>query len=274
MSARTKKLLVYTAVGLILVGFIGPIIWFAMLAIRPQATAFSTPPVFVFRPQITAFEYTFSDPGINRPQLWNSIIVAGGAVLLNLPFSVPAAYALSRFRIKGKKYLMLWYISLLMAPPVVFLIPFFIFMTKLGLRGTHISMIIIMQTLTVPFSIWLLKSFIDEIPESLEDAAKVDGAGLGQVLRRVTLPLVAPGLIVTSLFAFVFAWNNAVFPLVLSNSSTTTLPLGTLNYFATSGVTWNYIAATAVAAMLPPMIIFLVLDKFVVRGLTFGAVKG
>lgn len=274
MSERTRKILVYAFIGLVLVGFIGPIVWFIMLAIRPQATAFADPPVFAFEPQLDAIKYTFQDPGKNRPQLWSSIVVAGGAVFLNLPFSVPAAYALSRFKIKRKKYLMLWYMSLLMAPPVVFLIPYFIFMSNLGLRGTYISMIIILQTITVPFSIWLLKSFIDEIPIELEESARVDGAGLFQVIRKITLPLVAPGLIVTSLFAFVFAWNNAVFPLVLSSQDTATLPLGTLNYFAASGATWNFIAVAAVAAMIPPMVIFLVLDRYVVRGLTFGAVKG
>ena len=135
-------------------------------------------------------------------------------------------------------------------------------------------MVLILQTLTVPFSIWLLKSFIDEVPLEVEEAAQIDGANWYTQLVRVTLPLTLPGIIVTSMFAFVFSWNNVVFPLVLSRQETTTLPLGTLNYFATAGITWNYIAATSVAAMLPPMLIFLALERYVVRGLTFGAVKG
>jgi multiple sugar transport system permease protein len=108
----------------------------------------------------------------------------------------------------------------------------------------------------------------------LEEAARVDGARWYTIMLRITLPIVRPGIIVTSMFAFVFAWNNAAFPLVLSSRSTATLPIGTLGYFATSGVTWNYIAAAAVLAMIPPMIIFLVFDRYVVRGLTFGSVKG
>jgi multiple sugar transport system permease protein len=102
----------------------------------------------------------------------------------------------------------------------------------------------------------------------------VDGANWWEALRFITLPLTVPGIIVTSMFAFVFSWNNAVFPLVLSNQRTATLPIGTLSYFATTGVTWNYIAATAIITMLPPMIIFLALGRYIVRGLTFGAVKG
>ena len=135
-------------------------------------------------------------------------------------------------------------------------------------------MILILQTLTIPMSIWLLKSFIDEVPAELEEAAAVDGAGWYTRLVRIVLPLTLPGIIVTTMFAFVFSWNNVIFPLILSNQATATLPVGTMNYFATAGITWNYIAATSVVAMVPPMVIFLLLGRYIVRGLTFGAVKG
>lgn len=274
---RTKPLstaLAYAVGLLILAVFIGPILWFVALAIRPPETAFAVPPQFVFEPTLNAFRHILVRPGANAPQLVNSLIVATGAVLLNLPFAVPAAYALSRFRVRGKKAMMLWYLGLLMAPPIAFLIPYFILMTRIGLTGTYLSMILVLQTLTIPFSIWLMKSFIDEVPRELEEAARVDGARWWVVMLRITLPIVRPGIIVTSMFAFVFAWNNAAFPLVLSSRATATLPIGTLGYFATTGVTWNFIAAAAVLAMVPPMIIFLVFDRYVVRGLTFGSVKG
>ncbi|MEM7441765.1 MAG: carbohydrate ABC transporter permease [Pseudomonadota bacterium] len=254
--------------------FIGPIIWFVLLAIRPPATAFATPPVLLFEPTADAIWHTLVDPGANAKQARNSLIVALGAVLLNLPFSVPAAYSLSRFRLRSKKFIMLWYLGLLMAPPIAFLIPYFVLMTQIGLSGTYLSMILVLQTLIIPFSVWLMKSFIDEVPRELEEAARVDGASWHVIMLRITLPLVRPGLIVTSMFAFVFAWNNAAFPLVLSSQQTATLPIGTLNYFASTGVTWSFIATAAVVAMLPPMLIFLVFDRYVVRGLTFGAVKG
>ena len=258
----------------ILAFFIGPILWFALLAIRPPETFFAMPPVLLFKPDWASLTYAFADPGNNLPQLANSFIVAAGAVLLNLPFSLPAAYALSRYRIRGRRNIMLWYLGLLMAPPVAFLIPYAILASAVGLKGTYFSMILILQTLTIPFSIWLMKSFIDEVPVEIEEAARVDGAKLLAIGLRIVLPLVRPGLIVTSMFAFVFSWNNAAFPLVLANRSTATLPVGTLNYFGTAGVTWGFIAAAALAAMIPPMLVFLALDRYVVRGLTFGAVKG
>lgn len=276
---RKGKKLAGTAISyaltlLLLAFFIGPILWFALLAIRPSDTFFTMPPVLAFEPDWTSLHYTFGNPGNNLPQLVNSLIVAIGAVLLNLPFSLPAAYALSRFRIRGRKNIMLWYLGLLMAPPVAFLIPYSILASSVGLKGSYFSMILIMQTLTIPFSIWLMKSFIDEVPVEIEEAARVDGAKTPAIVLKIVLPLVRPGIIVTSMFAFVFAWNNAAFPLVLANRATATLPVGTLQYFGTAGVTWGFIGAAALAAMLPPMIIFLALDRYVVRGLTFGSVKG
>jgi multiple sugar transport system permease protein len=276
---RTRRgmiadIVAYALLALVLLIFAGPILWFVLLAIRPSETVFAMPPVLAFEPSLAAIEATFVDPGTNRHQLFNSLIVAGGAVLFNLPFSFPAAYALSRFRMRGRKNIMLWYLGLLMAPPVAFLIPYFVLMSRLGLSGTYLAMVLIMQTITIPFSVWLMKSFIDEVPTELEEAARVDGAKWHTVILRITLPLVRPGLIVTSMFAFVFSWNNAAFPLVLSSQATATLPIGTLTYFATAGATWTFIGAAAVAAMLPPMFIFLALDRYVVRGLTFGSVKG
>lgn len=273
-AGALRLALLYVAVAALLLAFVGPIVWFFLLSIRPPETVFVRPPVFLFTPTWRAFHDTFVDPGENAGQLVNSLIVAGGAVVLNLPFSIPAAYAISRFPLRQKRFLMLWYLGLLMAPPVAFLIPYFILMNDIGLSGTYLSMILVLQTLVVPFSIWMLKSFFDEIPIDLEDAARVDGARLPTVLWRITLPLAVPGLIVTAMFAFVFAWNNAAFPLVLSDRETATLPIGTLGYFATAGVTWNDIGAAAVGAMVPPMLIFLALDRYVVRGLTFGSIKG
>lgn len=260
--------------ALVVFCFIGPIVWFFLLAIRPPDTVFVHPPVLFFKPTWAAFRATFINPGVNAGQLMNSVIVSAGAVGLNLPFSVPAAYSISRHGFRGRRGLMMWYLGLLMAPPVAFLIPYFIVMTRIGLSGTYLAMILVLQTLVVPFSVWLLKSFFDEIPIDLEEAAKLDGANLPRVLWHVTLPLALPGLIITAMFAFVFAWNNAAFPLVLSNEQTTTLPIGTLGYIATAGITWSRIGATAVGAMIPPMLIFLLLGRYVVRGLTFGSIKG
>ena len=275
MTKKTaKKIGIYFFLLLTLIIFIGPIVWIFALSIRPPESAFQYPPTLIFKPSLDAFYQVFVSPGIQLKQLFNSILISLGAVVINLPLAFLAAYALSRFPIKRKGLIMGWYLGLLMAPPVVFLIPYFILMNNIGLSGTHLSIILVLQLITIPFSVWLLKSFIDDIPLEIEEAAQIDGAGTWKILRSITFPLCGPGIIVTTMFAFVFAWNNAIFPIVLSVQKTATIQIGAFSYFGASGVQWSLIGAIAVAAMVVPMVIFLVLDKFVVRGLTFGSVKG
>ena len=275
MTKKTaKKIGIYFFLLLTLIIFIGPIVWIFALSIRPPESAFQYPPTLIFKPSLDAFYQVFVSPGIQLKQLFNSILISLGAVLINLPLAFLAAYALSRFPIKRKGLIMGWYLGLLMAPPVVFLIPYFILMNNIGLSGTHLSIILVLQLITIPFSVWLLKSFIDDIPLEIEEAAQIDGAGTWKILRSITFPLCGPGIIVTTMFAVVFAWNNAIFPIVLSVQKTATIQIGAFSYFGASGVQWSLIGAIAVAAMVVPMVIFLVLDKFVVRGLTFGSVKG
>lgn len=271
---RSGKIAVYALMALVMVFFLGPILWFILLAFRHASDAYNLPPEFFFEPDLGNFITTFVDPGNNRIQLLNSLIVSTGATLLSLPFALSAAYALSRFAMRGKEFIMNWYISLLIAPPIVFVIPYFILMSRIGWAGSYQAMILTLQTLAIPFSVWLLKSFMDEVPLDLEEAAWVDGANRFMAFFRIIIPLALPGIIVTSMFTFVFSWNNVLFPLVLSKQSTTTLPVGTISFFASTGIYWGHLAATAVVAMLPPMLIFLALGRYVVRGLTFGAVKG
>ncbi len=271
---RSGKILVYALMALVMIFFLGPILWFILLAFRHPSDAYNLPPEFIFEPDLGNFITTFVDPGNNAIQLVNSVVVSTGATLLSLPFALSAAYALSRFAMRGKEFIMNWYISLLIAPPIVFVIPYFILMSWIGWAGSYQAMILTLQTLAIPFSVWLLKSFMDEVPLDLEEAAWVDGANRFAAFYRIIIPLALPGIIVTSMFTFVFSWNNVLFPLVLSKQSTTTLPVGTISFFASTGIYWGHLAATAVVAMLPPMLIFLVLGRYVVRGLTFGAVKG
>lgn len=268
------QILLYTLLTMAVLAFMIPIVWVILLSIRPAITNRTVPPTLIFKPTLKYFYYCFVNPGMSLNYLISSLIIAFAATALSLPFSILAAYAFSRFKFTGRKFLMFYYLSLFLGPPIVFLIPYFLIMSRIGWVGTYQSMIVVYQTFTIPFSILIIKSFFDEVPVAIEEAAMVDGANRLSALVRVIIPVSLPGIIVSSMFAFVFSWNNAVFPLVLSGHFTKPLPVGTLNFFATTGVMWNYIGATSIVTMLPPMLIFLALGKYVVRGLTFGAVKG
>ncbi len=268
------QIILYILLAIVIVVFMTPIIWMLILSIRPAVTNRTIPPTLIFKPTLKYFHYCFVNPGVSRKYLTSSIIISIAATGLSLPFSILAAYAFSRFKFRAKNFLLLYYLGLFLGPPIVFLIPFFLLMSKIGWMGTYQSMILIFQTFTIPFSVLIMKSFFDEVPPSLEEAAMVDGASRIGALLKIVLPISLPGIIVSAMFAFVFSWNNAIFPMVLSGMFTKPLPIGTLNFMATTGVSWNNIGATSIVTMLPPMIIFLVLGKYIVRGLTFGAVKG
>ena len=188
-----QKIIIYTLMALVMIFFVGPILWFILLAFRHPSDAYNLPPEFIFQPDLGNFHTTFVDPGNNAQQLVNSLIVSSGATLLSLPFALSAAYALSRFAMRGKDFIMNWYISLLIAPPIVFVIPYFILMSWIGWAGTYQAMILTLQTLAIPFSVWLLKSFMDEVPIDLEEAAWVDGANRFSAFLRIVIPLALPG---------------------------------------------------------------------------------
>jgi multiple sugar transport system permease protein len=268
------RIILYFLLAVVIIVFMTPIVWMALLSIRPAVTNRTVPPTLIFKPTLKYFKYCFVDPGVSRKYLIASLIVSGAATGVSIPFSILAAYAFSRFRFYGRDFLIMYYLGLFLGPPIVFLIPFFLIMSNVGWTETYQSMIIIFQTFTIPFSVLIMKSFFDEVPPSLEEAAMVDGASRIGALVKVVLPISLPGIIVSSMFAFVFSWNNAIFPMVLSGRLTKPLPIGTLNFFATTGVNWNNIGATSIVTMIPPMVIFLALGKYIVRGLTFGAVKG
>jgi multiple sugar transport system permease protein len=268
------QIILYILLAIVIVVFMLPIIWMILLSIRPAITNRTVPPTLIFKPTLKYFRYCFANPGVSRYYLISSLIISISATLLSLPFSILAAYAFSRFKFRAKNFLLFYYLGLFLGPPIVFLIPFFLLMSKINWTGTYQSMVLIFQTFTIPFSVLIMKSFFDEVPPSLEEAAMVDGASRLVALLKIVLPISLPGIIVSAMFAFVFSWNNAIFPMVLSGSFTKPLPVGTLNFMATTGVSWNNIAATSIVTMLPPMIIFLALGKYIVRGLTFGAIKG
>jgi len=268
------QVVLYILLAMIMAIFMLPIFWTVLLSMRPAITNRTTPPTLLFKPTLKYFYYCFVNPGVSLNYLIASLVIAFGATALSLPFSILAAYSFSRFKFPGRQFLMFFYLSLFLGPPIVFLIPYFLIMSRIGWVGSYQSMIVIYQTFTIPFSVLVTKSFFDEVPVALEEAAMVDGANRFVALVKVVIPISLPGIIVSAMFAFVFSWNNAVFPLVLSGQYTKPLPVGTLNYFAVAGVTWNNIGATSIVTMVPPMLIFLVLGKYLVRGLTFGAIKG
>jgi len=274
MTARLTRVLWHLLLLVVVLVFVAPIVWFLLLAIRPPQSGTASSHSLLFVPDLSALKYVFVSPGTGRSALWASLIQAGGATLIAMPLVIAASYGLTRFTFRGRSLLSTWYLGLMLAPPVVFVLPLFVVLSRVGLVGGNIGVILAFQTFAVPLGVLLLRGFFADIPVEIEEAAQVDGCGRLRCLVTVVLPMVAPGLVVAGVFVFVFCWNNLIFAMPMTGGDSVPLTVRALSFFATSGISWNYIAATSAVSMAVPMLLFWLFRRHIVSGLTFGAVKG
>ncbi|MEM4780425.1 MAG: carbohydrate ABC transporter permease [Halalkalicoccus sp.] len=205
----------------------------------------------------------------------NSSVVAVCTTLLTLACGIPAAYAVSRLEFPGRNYVILGFLSSQMFPLVLLLIPFFTVMFRIGLIDTQLGLILAHTVVSLPFVIWLLKGFFDGIPESLDDAAMMDGCSRLQVMYKVIVPLSLPGIAVSGFYAFIASWNDYLFVSVLAQSTgTRTLPLGLQLFQSAQQVDWGAVTAAATVTMVPVVILFAFVQRWLVEGLTGTGMKG
>jgi multiple sugar transport system permease protein len=204
----------------------------------------------------------------------NSLIASTGAVILSLLVGVPAAYALARYRFRGKEDLAFTFLSFRFAPELVVLIPLSVLYRQLKLYDTYFGIIWVYQLVTLPLLIWVLRSYFEDISPDIEQAAMVDGYPWWRIFWTILLPLVRPGLAAAALLAFVFAWNNFIFPLVLGGSNVQTVTVAALGYISSAQGFFNRMAAASVISSIPQIVLALSIQRYLIRGLSFGAVKG
>ncbi len=256
-----------------------PMVWMLITSIKTQFAALQYPPEWFPRyPTIEQYVRLLSPQSevgyVFLRYMLNSFWVSLASTVLGVLVAVPAAYAFSRFRFPGRNALFFSVLFRNMFPAVVFLMPLFIMMRAFGLVNTHASLIITYLTFGLPLSIWLLKGFYDNIPVELEQAARIDGCTRFQAFYLVVMPLSAPGIIATAIYAFITAWNEYVYALTFLNSEALlTLPVGLQRFFAEYATNWPGLMAASFIMSVPVVIMFLVLQKYFVRALTEGAVK-
>ena len=263
---------VEAVLALLCAGFIiVPIVWLALTSFKPQLQVYSLD-VF-FQPTLDNYVAIFSPPYNMGRLLRNSVVVALASVAISIPLGVMAAYVFSRFRFRGSQSLMLGILVVQFLPPVVTAIPFFTLFRSLGLVDTLQALVIVYLSTTLPYSIWMLKGFIDALPVEIEEAAVVDGCTEAQTLRHITLPLVIPGVITVLVLAFIASWNEFTFATILTRRDAQTLPLGLLNTYGVRGFYWEQMAATGMLIMVPVFVMSFAVRKYFIEGLTMGAVK-
>ena len=258
-----------------------PIYWMILVSTRTPVELYGKPnlsPTFFEKIYWKNYTKPFIE-GVFGDYLLNSIIIATSNALIVTILAVMATYALSRFKIAGAETIFFWTMTNRMAPPAAFMLPLFLLFTKVFKFGdstlfdTKIGLILLYCVFNLPFAIWLLKGIIDGIPKELDEAMIVDGANLFTVFRKLIIPLAAPGIAVTSLLSFLFAWNEYLLATTLSSVYSRTIPTGLSEFVTTTGTEWGTMAAVAVVSMLPALIFLALVQKYIVTGLTFGAVK-
>ena len=209
-----------------------------------------------------------------KDQASDLFIVAGGAVLLTVVAGVPAAYGLARYNFKNKEDIAFTILSFKFAPEILVILPVFLIFRKIGLYDTYFGLIWVYQLITMPLLIWVVRGYFEDISVEIEQAAQLDGYRWYEIFFKILVPLVKPGLVSSALLAFIYAWNSFTFPLILSGFNVQTITITSLRYIASDSVHYGQVAVAATIAILPEIIACLFIQKHLVRGLSFGAVKG
>jgi multiple sugar transport system permease protein len=257
--------------------FMFPVIWMFLTSFKTEAEYFSYPPVFIpedfsFRNYFNAMAFPPDGRG-GLQGLRDSLIIASATTVASVLIGSLAAYSLSRFKTGGDNF-SFWILSTRMFPPVAAALPLFLIFKQIKLLDSHLALIIANTVFSLPFVIWLLKGFFDELPTELEEAALIDGCSYWGAFTRVALPLVTPGLMATALFSFIFAWNEFMFALILTRRTVRTLTIIVPSMVGGHEILWGEIAAIGTVAIIPGILLALLLQRYLVRGLTLGAVKG
>jgi multiple sugar transport system permease protein len=271
-TPRLSIILIYAQTILLLAITLFPVLWLIQLSLKVESEAFRMPPKLWFVP--TFENYLALLQGKFARSFGNSLVVSVATTLISLLLGVPAAYALSRAGVQADKGIALWILTTRMAPPIAFAIPFFLTYRYLGLIDTLVGLIVIYLTFNLSLVIWMMRTFFDGLPRSLEEAAEIDGATPWGAFLRIALPLAGPGLATTAIFCFLFAWNDFFFALVLTRSRAQMAPVAIVNFMNYEGWEWGKIAAGGCMIMLPVVAFSLLVRRYLIRGLTAGALKG
>jgi multiple sugar transport system permease protein len=250
-----------------------PIFWMALMSFKNDAQVVTT--IFKFSPTLENYKQVFFAPGSDYLRaFWQNIVVSGGAVLLTVVVGVPAAYALARFDFKNKEGWAFQILSFKFAPEILVVLPVFLIFESLHLYDSYFGLIWVYQLITMPLLIWVVRGYFEDVSVEIEQAAQLDGYSWWQVFFKILMPLVKPGLVASGLLAFIFAWNEFTFPLILSGTKIVTITVTSLRYMSTAAIHYGQVAVAALIAAMPEIVVCLFIQKHLVRGLSFGAVKG
>ena len=274
MKTNTKRNIFTGLALLLMLAFLFPVFWVVLTSIKNRNDIFTWPPVFVFPPTFDSYgKFLSGGPYSILPQLVNSLAISLGAVAVTILCAGLAAYAFSRFKFRFRFSLLMVVLGTRLLPPVTALVPVFLSFNRLGLVDTKFGLIFIYTALNIPFSIWMMKSYIDSVPVELEESAQIDGCTRLRSLVHVLLPLAAPGIVAVAIFVFRVSWNEFMFAFIFSSTNARTMPIRIAETVGELQIFWTDMAALTVILMIPALIFCFFMQKNLVKGLTAGALK-
>ena len=272
-SAPRRLVELHLPLALIVIFALAPYVWMMLTSIKTSEDIAAFPVRYLpTAPTLEHYQMLLQRTSF-AGNLFNSFVIASGAALLGLALAIPAAYAFSRFRFPGRKFLLTQFLVVNMFPIVLLIIPLFVAMRQLGLLDTFLGIILGHSTFAIPFSVWMLTSYMNAIPPELDDAARVDGATRLQTLLLVILPVIAPGVVTVGIYIFVTSWNEYLFAMMLSGQNVRTVTVALQSFIGEYTIQWGLLTAGGTLVALPVTLLFLFVQRHLIGGLTAGAVK-
>ena len=277
---RGVRVALLTLVGLF---FLFPIFWVILMSFQTNQDILRIPPSIIFQPTLENYAALISGrlestAGVLEirfmSNLMNSVILAVSSVALSLVLGIPAAYAFARFKFRLGEDIAFTLLSFRFAPPLLVLLPLALYFQQMGLIDTYIGLIWVYQLITLPLILWIVRGYFEDISEDIEHAYRLDGNGWFKTFVRIAIPLAKPGIAAATLLSFIFAWNNFVFALILASADKQPVTVGALAFVTASGIQYGQIAASIVLSVAPTLLLALYAQRYLVEGLSLGAVKG
>ena len=282
---RSWPTTVAVSLGLIIIFafFLFPIFWMVLMSFKTIDDILSWPPKFLFTPTLENYEaIIFSKMEVRglgviqidfMASFLHTLLIASGAVIVSILLGVPAAYALVRFKFKGRENIAFTFLSFRFGPELLVIIPIYFIYQRIGLMDTYPGLIWVYQLITMPMIIWIMRSYIEDVPVDFEDACVVDGYPRWRAVLKILVPIIRPGIAASALLAFIYAWNNLVFALVLGSTNTSPLTLSAMKFVSAEALRYGIMSAGIVISFLPILAFSVFAQRYFVRGLSMGAIK-
>jgi ABC-type glycerol-3-phosphate transport system permease component len=274
LRKSTRNRLIWVLLLVITVVSISPFVWMFLASVKTTAQMFASPPVLIPpKPTWENYKGVLLGAGSRLPFVKNSILISIATTVVVMGLAAPAAFGFARMKIKGSNHLEFWILSTRMMPPIAALIPISVIIGKLGLFDNKLGIILPYIGFNLPYAVWMMTIFFRQVPIEIEEAAMLDGCSWWKLFSKISVPLVIPSFLTISIFVFIFSWNELLFALILSGRDAKTLPVAISEYAGEVFIRWELMAASCTLQIIPAVLVVILLQKYIVSGLTMGAVR-